>query len=70
MKVQALRDSSMACYMSRKKTMEINLENPIMEEHKKRADADKNDKLVKDLVFLLFDSTLILNTRHVYRQCH
>ncbi|GJZ78599.1 heat shock cognate protein 80 [Tanacetum coccineum] len=31
-----------------KKTMEINPENPIMEELRKRADADKNDKSVKD----------------------
>ncbi|XP_055844464.1 heat shock protein 83 [Episyrphus balteatus] len=59
MKAQALRDSSTMGYMAGKKHLEINPDHPIIETLRQKADADKNDKAVKDLVILLFETSLL-----------
>lgn len=59
MKAQALRDASTMSYMVAKKNLEINPDHPIIEVLRQRADADKNDKSVKDLVMLLFETSLL-----------
>jgi len=59
MKSQALRDNQMSTYMQGKKTLEINAHHPIVIELRKRADADKADKTVRDLIHLLFESSLL-----------
>jgi len=59
MKAQALRDSSSMSYMASKKTMEVNATHPIIVSLREKSDADKSDKTVKDLIWLLYDTSLI-----------
>jgi len=59
MKAQALRDSSTMGYMAAKKHLEINPDHKIIECLNTRIAADKNDKTVKDLVILLFETALL-----------
>ncbi|XP_046458091.1 LOW QUALITY PROTEIN: heat shock protein HSP 90-beta-like [Daphnia pulex] len=58
-KAQALRDTSTMDYMAAKKHLEINFDHPIVEALRVKAEADKNDKAVKDLFMLLFETSLL-----------
>jgi len=59
MKAQALRDTSTLGYMAAKKHLEINPDHSIIETLREKAEADKNDRAVKDLVMLLFETSLL-----------
>merc|ERR1712086_1138883 len=59
MKAQALRDTSTMGYMAAKKHLEVNPDHAIIETLRGKAEADENDKSVKDLVMLLFGTALL-----------
>jgi molecular chaperone HtpG len=59
MKAQALRDNSMTGHMVSKKTMEINPKHGIVRELKKLMDKDPSSSTFKDLVWLLYDTSLL-----------
>merc|ERR1712066_246202 len=59
MRAQALRDTTMSQYMSAKKTMELNPKHTIVKALKDKFDADSGDSAAKDLVMLLYETTLL-----------
>jgi len=59
MKAQALRNSSMGMAMASKKTMEINPQHAIINALREKTEAERSDKTVKDLVWLLYDTSLL-----------
>ena len=65
MKAQTLRNDAMMGYMSSNKTLEINIDNPVINELKNKLSVDKNDITVKDIVWLLYDTTLLNSGFHL-----
>ncbi|KAJ2100503.1 Hsp90 chaperone hsp82 [Coemansia sp. S100] len=60
MRSQALRDSGgMSSYMASKRTLGLQPTHPIIRELKEKVAADKNDKTVRDLVNLMYDTSLL-----------
>merc|ERR1712021_130719 len=59
MKAQAMRDASQSQYMTSKKTLEVNPTNSIISALREKAEADQSDKTVKDLIWLMYDTSLL-----------
>jgi len=59
MKAQALRDAASSTYMMSRKTLEVNPTNAIIASLRDKLKADANDFTIKDIVWLLFDTSLL-----------
>merc|ERR1712232_637982 len=59
MKAQALRDNSTMGYMAAKKHLEINPDHSIVDAINDKVQADPNDKAIKDLVMLMFETAML-----------
>merc|ERR1711988_25357 len=59
MKAQALRDTSMTSFMVSKKTLELNPDHSIVKELRNRFAKNEQDLTVKNLVWLLFETSLL-----------
>merc|ERR1711937_295806 len=59
MKAQALRDNSTMGYMAAKKNLEINPDHSIINAIDAKVKKDAEDKSIKDLVMLLFETALL-----------
>ncbi|KAK8880738.1 hypothetical protein M9Y10_003425 [Tritrichomonas musculus] len=59
MNAQALRDTTMSSYMQPKKTLELNCKHPVVVKLANQLETDENDKAVKDMLSLLWDTALL-----------
>ncbi len=59
MKAQALRNNDMMSFMMGRKTMELNPNSQLVQILKERYEKDNNDKMVRDLVWLFYETSLI-----------
>ena len=59
MKAQALNNNSMNSHMSSKKTLELNTEHIIVKELINKFNNDNNDNSFKNLVYLMYDTSLL-----------
>merc|ERR1719284_1915491 len=53
--------SSSSSYMTSKKTMEVNPTHAIVQALRTKAEEDQSDKTVKDLIWLLYETSLLVS---------
>merc|ERR1712072_711412 len=59
MKAQVLRDNQMSSFMIGKKKMEVNPKHSIMKELKNKFTANEDDRTVKDLIWLIYETAAL-----------